>query len=199
MKAVGGKLRFKGDGDVKKKRPREKEEAEAGPQPRADEPFEVKVVAGTGRVTSSGTTVYGFETIFTEQLTVGDALIVSHPTTLVDETKVVRMVLSNTSISISSSFTTDLVSTVPFRFAKAPPPPKSDLDREAQQKKERLNQLGDAGVGTYASAGGSTFTYRVRKEGAAGGYKIVTESTGGSVSKSELLDMRAKKKGDRHC
>jgi hypothetical protein len=35
---------------------------------------------------------------------------------LQDETKVVRMVLSNVSIGISSSFSTDLISTTSFRY-----------------------------------------------------------------------------------
>ena len=40
----------------------------------------------------------------------------THPTSLVDEMKVVRMVVSNISISISSPFSTDLISTTPFRY-----------------------------------------------------------------------------------
>ena len=50
-----------------------------------------------------------------EELKVGDALIITHPTSLVDETKIVRMVLSNISVSISSAFSSDLVSTASFR------------------------------------------------------------------------------------
>lgn len=51
------------------------------------------------------------------QLTVGDAIMITHPTTLQEETKIVRMVLSNVSIGISSAFSTDLISTTPFRYA----------------------------------------------------------------------------------
>ena len=55
--------------------------------------------------------------------------------------------------------------------------------------------------GTYASGGGEKFVYRVKKEGAFGGYKIVTEdvSKGNAKSREELLDMRTKKKSDRFC
>ena len=57
--------------------------------------------------------------------------------------------------------------------------------------------------GTYAGAtedGSQVMTYRVRKAGAFGGYKIVTERVGGSsMSREALLNARAKKKADRFC
>ena len=98
---------------------------------------EIIVLPGTGRITTSGRlieqvatslpkyftlgiTVQGYETNFTEQLAPGDAIIVFHPTTLQDETKIVRMVLSATSIGISSSFSTDLISTTAFRCDDTP-------------------------------------------------------------------------------
>lgn len=62
-----------------------------------------------------GTTVHGHETNFMEQLAPGDAIIISHPTTFQDETKIVKMVLSNISIGISSAFSSDLITTTPFR------------------------------------------------------------------------------------
>lgn len=59
------------------KRPRaeEKEEKEES------EPVEVQVVTGTGRLTSSGTTIHGHYTEFMKQLSVGDAIIITHPST----------------------------------------------------------------------------------------------------------------------
>ena len=42
-------------------------------------------------------------------------------------------------------------------------------------------------------------TYRVKKEGAFGGYKIESQKLAGKVDRGELLDMRAKKKSDKHC
>jgi len=203
MKAIGGRLKFKGENaDLKKRKrvDREKEPAEKVEQLSAvEEPFEVKIEAGKGRITSSGVTVQGHETAFMDQLSVGDAIIITHPSTLADETKVVRMVLSNTSIGISSAFSRDLISTTEFRFVKAPKVAQ-DLEREQERKRERLQADEKAAVGTYASAGGSVFTYRVKKEGASGGYKIITESvSGGAKTRGELLDMRATKKADRHC
>lgn len=117
---------------------------------------------------------------------------------LQDETKIVRMVLSNISIGISSSFSSDLISTTAFRYIKAP---KDEVDEEALAR-ESLNKKHkgeEAAFGTYASAGGEKFVYRMKKKSAYGGYTVVTESSGGTKSREELLDMRKKKKSDRFC
>lgn len=76
---------------------------------------EIVILNGTGRITSSSTTIQGHGTKFIEELSPGDAIIVFHPTTLQEETKVVRMVLSPISIGISSAFSSDLISTTPFK------------------------------------------------------------------------------------
>lgn len=46
---------------------------------------------------------------------------------------------------------------------------------------------------------GETFTYRVKKPGAYGGWKIITEKTKRKMTREELLNERCKKKADRHC
>lgn len=81
---VRGKLSFKGDKSVvkvAKKRPIESEEKPAEKAVKSAEVEEIKIVPGTGRITSSGTTVHGHYTEFMNQLTPGDAIIVTHPTT----------------------------------------------------------------------------------------------------------------------
>jgi hypothetical protein len=204
MKAIGGRLKFKGDTKPKRKREDEAtkdyaERKQSGDEVQEEDLEVVKIETGMGRITSSGTTIYGHFTAFTDQLSVGDAIIVQHPQTLVEETKAVRMVLSNTSMSVSSGFSSDLVSTTAFKFAKAPKAAKADVDEEAARKREKAYHAEKEAVGTYASDGGTMFTYRVKKEGAAGGYRIVTERTSGEVTRGDLLDMRSKKKADRHC
>ena len=209
MKAVvGGRLKFKGDSSggaaAKPKRKRDEGSSISGGSSSkavdapgaAEELHDVTVQAGIGRFTSSGTTIHGFDTVFMDQLSVGDAIIISHPTSLCEETKVVRMVLSNVSISVSSPFSTDLISTTAFSFVKAPKTTKEEVAAQDQRKRERLHNDEKTAVGTYASDGGTQFVYRVKS---AGGYKIIKESTGGHVTRGELLDMRSKKKADRHC
>jgi hypothetical protein len=82
------------------------------------------------------------------------------------------------------------------RFIKAPKDEENEDEKERQAVFKR-NKAEEAAFGTYASQGGSKFTYRVKKESAFGGYKIVTESTDGALSREELLDKRTKKKSDR--
>lgn len=42
---------------------------------------DIQIQTGTGRITSSGTTIHGHYTDFMSQLSVGDAIIITHPTT----------------------------------------------------------------------------------------------------------------------
>lgn len=67
----------------------------------------------------------------------------------------------------------------------------------AQQALLRAHKTEEEAFGTYASKGGNVFNYRVKKAGAFGGYKIVSESTNGEKSREDLLDARTKKKSDR--
>jgi hypothetical protein len=97
---------------------------------------------GTGRITSSGTTIQGHSTKFLEELSPGDAIIIFHPTTLHEETKIVRMVLSSISIGISSAFSSDLISTTPFKFVFSyfPMCPHSSWIRFIKAPKEELDE-----------------------------------------------------------
>eukprot|EP00937_MAST-01D_sp_MAST-1D-sp2_P006639 g6639.t1 len=224
LSMCGGSLRLKGDGGAmlkvpttkhkkekkdkhkkkEKKSKKRKRERDGGSsealQPPAEE--ELKIVLGTGRFLSSGTTVQGRDTRFQAELAVGDALLVRHPTTLQEETRIVTMVLSQISISISSPFSTDLISAVPFHFVKAPPKLAADSIDAEQAKRQKRSEAEKQAFGTYAGGGavGETITYRRRKASAYGGYEIVTvQNTQGSLSREELLDMRCKHKADRNA
>lgn len=83
---VKGKLTFKGDSS---KTVKSKKRSADSDDPKVstvelktnDDSGEIKILSGTGRITSSGTTVHGHYTEFMNQLTPGDAIIVNHPTT----------------------------------------------------------------------------------------------------------------------
>jgi len=165
---------------------------------------------------------------FLQELSVGDAIIIQHPTSLVEETRIVRMVLSDVSAAISSPFSSDLVSSTAFYYIKAPPEEEDTSQKEASKKQKKATDEVLA-FGTYAGGteAGSQFTYRVKKSGAYGGYAIVKEvrahhgissacwlisaltscwcdlsmmqCSEGNMSREELLDKRSKRKGDRHC
>ncbi|TMW65500.1 hypothetical protein Poli38472_008142 [Pythium oligandrum] len=208
-KTVGGRLQLKGGVALKtkhkkkhksKKRERDEDDGDVTAT-RKQEEFKIEKRKGSGRILSSGTTVMGqLGTKFLQELHNGDAIIIKHPTTLVEETRIIRVVLSDVSCSISSAFSSDLVSSTPFQFIRAPPEEEDEQEKEKKKKRKRTADEA-AAFGTYAGGteAGTTFAYRVKKGGAYGGYAIVTERADSDRSREELLDMRAKKKGDRHC
>ncbi|CAM9683736.1 unnamed protein product [Chrysoparadoxa australica] len=182
---------------------------ESGAAPAEEEEFILDPITGTGRITTSGTAVTGYNTNFLSELSVGDAIIIQHPTSLVEETRIIKMVLSKTSMGLSSPFSGDLMSSTTFRYIK-PPKQATEDDGEAGEGKRRKlkTKEEDAAFGTYAgeaidpillASGGTKVVYRVKKAGAFGGYQIVTESADSNMSREELLDLRSGKKADRHC
>lgn len=86
-----------------------------------------------------------------------------------------NMVLSDVSISISSGFSSDLISTTTYHYIKAPPAAAGTSDSVEEKKLEKKRTAEVKAFGTYAggTAAGSEYTYRVRKQSAYGGYKIV--------------------------
>ncbi|CAM9326787.1 unnamed protein product [Ectocarpus sp. 6 AP-2014] len=219
----GGRLVFKG-GEVavssrgkkkdKLKRKRERAQAKAaaastgeaaaaggaaagGQQDEEEAEEEMRPVSGTGRITSSGTAVHGHEAKFMDELHSGDAILITHPTTLREETRIIKMVLSNMSISISSPFSSDLISTTNFRYIKAPRLEVSAETKAEERKKRKVQQEEDSAFGTYAGAGGKRLVYRERTP--AGNYRIIETTVDEAMTREEMLDMRATKKADRHC
>lgn len=169
--------------------------AEGGKQDAFSEE-EMRPVSGAGRITSSGTAVQGHEAKFMDELHAGDAILITHPTTLREETRIVKMVLSNMSIGISSPFSSDLISTTKFRFIKAPRLEMSAASK-AEDSKRRKTQEEDSAFGTYAGEGGKRLVYRERTP--AGNYRIIERTVDEAMSREQMLDMRATKKADRHC
>jgi len=152
---------------------------------------EIIIREGAGRICSSSTTIQGNNTKFQTELAVGDAIIVTHPTTLQQETKIVRMVLSDVNIGISSAFSSDLISMTTFKYIKAP---KDEIDEKIKLKNETKQKIENEAMafGSYANS------YRVKKEGAFGGYQIIKE-TNNNKSRGDLLNDRMRKNSDKYC
>uniref|UniRef100_A0AAV1U8S8 Uncharacterized protein n=1 Tax=Peronospora matthiolae TaxID=2874970 RepID=A0AAV1U8S8_9STRA len=215
-RTVGGKLTLKGGVPLKptKKRKHTKKQAKSqeGATPEhtsshssghtVASTYDLVKIRGSGRLLSSGTTLMGqVGTKFLQELKVGDALVIQHPTSLVDETRIVRMVLSDVSASVSSAFSSDLVSSTPFYYIRAPPADEKHEGEELEARTKKRQKDEETAFGTYAGGTekGGQLTYRVKKSGAYGGYAIVKEDASEERSREDLLDIRAKKKGDRHC
>ncbi|CEG46480.1 Protein of unknown function DUF1754, eukaryotic [Plasmopara halstedii] len=210
-KTIGGKLQLKGGISLKantshkhkkkSKHDSKKREFDATVSTPAKS-FELVKLRGSGRILSSGTTLMGqVGTKFLQELHVGDAIVIHHPTSLTEETRIVRMVLSDVSASVSSALSSDLVSSTSFYYIKAPPKGVEEEEDEQEKHKKKRKMDEEIAFGTYAGGTekGGQYTYRVKKSGAFGGYTIVKESAEVERSREELLDIRAKKKGDRHC
>ena len=152
-----------------------------------------QISQGQGTITTSSTVVTGHGTSFKTQLHVGDALLAQ--TSKGEEMRVIKMVLSPISISISSAFTTDLKTPTQFKYINKP----RDVTRESQAKvaKARMEQeeVEQRAMGTYGNKG--EITYRERTE--HGSYRIKREQATTDMTRSDLLSVRAKKKSDRYC
>jgi len=152
-----------------------------------------QISQGQGTITTSSTVVTGHGTSFKTQLHVGDALLAQ--TSKGEEMRVIKMVLSPISISISSAFTTDLKTPTQFKYINKP----RDVTRESQAKvaKARMEQeeVEQRAMGTYGNKG--EIIYRERTE--HGSYRIKREQAATDMTRSDLLSVRAKKKSDRYC
>ena len=157
-------------------------------------------IDGQGRLLTSGSTVYGKETMFFRQVKIGDALLVKHPASLKEEVRVVKLILSDISISLSSAFSSDLISNQSYCILKKPQLSKkareAQAKQEAQEKLDKQDNVSNSAYGTYGNTG-SKITMRVKCGSAFGGYKIVTVNADKKLSRSEMLDLRCKAKGDR--
>lgn len=156
-------------------------------------PKSPQISQGQGTITTSSTVVTGHGTSFKTQLHVGDALLAR--TSRGEEMRVIKMVLSPISISISSAFSADLKTPTPFKYINKP----RDVAREshATAAKARMEQeeVEQRAMGTYGNKG--EIVYRERTE--HGSYRIKREQATTDMTRSDLLSVRAKKKSDRYC
>jgi hypothetical protein len=181
-------------------------------QQQQQQPQLPQIQQGKGKITTSGTVVMGFDTVFEKQLAVGDALLVVIPgQDEEEEMRVITMRLSNTSLNLSSAFSKNLTTPTVFRWI---PKPRNAIKEKqqaaAQAQLLQHEQDTHAFGGTYAST--QELVFREKTE--TGSYRIKREAivigNGGAASSSaaqqqqqpsrgDLLYMRAKKTSDKYC
>ena len=161
-----------------------------------DTPTEVspQMKEGTGSITTSQNVCQGHGTVFKNQLRAGDA-IVARTKAGAEEMRVVTMVLSNVSISLSSPFSTDLSTPTSFRYICKPRNDKKERAVKAQRARREQEEVETRAMGTYG--GNQEIIYREKT--AQGGYRIRKERATTEMSRSDLMDIRSKKKSDRYC
>ncbi|GAX27419.1 hypothetical protein FisN_23Hu117 [Fistulifera solaris] len=145
---------------------------------------------GIGQITSSGTVIMGHGTSFMNTLSVGDAILVQIDENSPPEMRVITMCLSNTSINLSSSFSRSLTTPTSFQYIRKPK--VSGQSRAAKTKLEQDDHERASGF-----QGSNVLVYRESTE--TGSYRIKKETVAGDVSRTHLLEMRAKKKSDKYC
>lgn len=152
-----------------------------------------QISLGQGTITTSSTVVTGHGTSFKTQLHVGDALLVR--TSRGEEMRVIKMVLSPISISISSAFSNDLKTPTQFKYINKPRDVARESYAKAAKARKEQEEVEQRAMGTYGSKG--EIVTRVRTE--HGSYRIEREQATTDMSRSDLLSLRAKKKSDRYC
>jgi len=200
----GGKLVFKGEKPKSKKKskkikvaasssqlepasanPAAAREQEAG-KPASDQP---KIVKGKGTITTSSNVVSGYGTAFNKQLHQGDAIMAD------GEMRVVKMVLSPVSISISSAFSSDLRTPTEYQYISKPRDVASETANKLAKKRREQEEIETRAMGTYGAK--NEIVYRERTE--HGSYRIKREQATTDMTRSDLLSYRASKKSDRYC
>ncbi len=157
------------------------------------------IQSGTGKITTSGTVVTGHGTKFQSELGVGDAILVG------DEMRVITMRLSDTSLNLSSAFSTSLKEPTKFRFVAKP----KNKQQEAQAARQKQHQEASAvqrnafdiygknsSSSNNSSSSSNVFTYREKTE--TGSYRVKQQATS-STSRTDLLALRSKKTSDKYC
>ena len=127
---------------------------------------------GKGKIIVSGATVKGESTKFSNEVKAGDALGILHPATEVEEIKIVRFVLNDSHLSVSSAFSSSITESVPYFCIRQDSKNQSEQER-AVLRKEKRRKVIETATGT-----------RVHE------YKS-------NLTREQLLDMRINRTGDR--
>ncbi|GMH57859.1 hypothetical protein TrST_g5889 [Triparma strigata] len=149
---------------------------------------------GVGHVLHSGSVVTGLETKFQRQLSPGDALILQNPSTGKDEMRVIRLIVSDTNLSLSSGYTfSGGGGSSRYWYVSAPKAEKTEEEREREQASQ-FNLTSDKASGATGNG-----TVEIRVKNGSGGYNLIREKVKEGMSREEMLGMRTKKKSDKFC
>ena len=162
-------------------------------------PPSAKVVSLSGRVVVSGLTVQGLDTKFKEEIELGDTLIILNPQTHVEESRLVTAVLTNRSITIDQPLSSDFVSTVEAKVRKDSETiiQKSDIKRIKKEDDVDDEKILKEAFEEKLENQQTHFSYQERT--GMWGYRTVTQLVDEQLTRSDLLDRRAKKVHDKYC
>ena len=202
---LGGKLKLKGASEGKKRKKRDKmpmpapedgdDDGDEAALAAAAAEYSAAPVAGTGKITSSGVVLAGHGTAFSSELSVGDTLLVTvvdrYRNTETNESRRINMVLGATSVNVEAPFTCDLTAPTSFMYVRRAPDIDAIRAARAEERKKAKRAVEEAQEVTYKVLKADAGPWKV--------WKTVTEKVEGGVTREEMLDRRAREKGDKHC
>jgi hypothetical protein len=148
---------------------------------------------GTGKITTSGTVVTGYDTIFEKEVATGDALMCVLGNGQ-DELRVITMRLSNQSLNLSSAFSISLKTPTSFQYIRKP----RDMAKERRDAQNKQNETREQQeMHSFDLYSSEKMVYREKTE--TGSYRIKNELVQDGKSRGDLLYMRAKKTSDKYC
>lgn len=187
-----GKLKLKGSHNEKLK-----------PKKKSKKEIKIKdnittIEDGTGHITSKGIDVQGYKTNFTEELKVGDSIIIFAEINGSYDSRTVTEIRSDRSAVISSPFINNISGQIPFRIKSTTYSVgektlhnKEDDDLSIIEKQERLNRIIHKDIS-------SKVVYRVKTGSTYQTKQKVFENS--NMTAEERLDMRSKLSGrDKFC
>ncbi|ORM40813.1 uncharacterized protein BXIN_2260 [Babesia sp. Xinjiang] len=142
----------------------------------------VREVEGSGRIVSSGNTIQGFGTKFTEEVAIGDTITVKHPLSNANEERKVDIILSNRALCLNDAFSSDLITTSVYVIRKKEPEGDSAQD-EGLPKVETKK----------------TSTITLREKTGMWSYKTTTKVVKAEMSAEDRLNERVKHSRDKYC
>ena len=140
----------------------------------SEDDVELEKKIGSGKIIVSGTTVTGINTKFKHEIKVGDIIGITNQLSKDDEVKIVRFILSDTNLSISSEFSNNFVECIPYFYINQRKIKQTKEEEAMERESKRLK--------TIESATGKHISASLK-----------------NLSREELLDLRVHKSGDRRC
>lgn len=153
----------------------------------------MKKLKGSGTVAVSGSIVTGRSTSFKSQIRPGDAVILRNPSSGKDEMRVVTAVVSDTSLSVSSTFPFGGGSGFDYWFVNRPRHGDDAKDRDGLREGS-LQEATDKACGVSKDG-----VVEIRVKNNSGGYKIIKEMVGEGLNREDMIEMRSKRKSDKYC
>lgn len=148
---------------------------------------------GTGSITTSGPVVTGHGTRFENEIDVGDAILVEVNDS--QEMRVVTMRLSNISLNLSSPFSISIKLPTEYHFIRKPKDHSKIRDLKQSKIVEEMKERERHSYDKYNST--TELVYREKTE--SGSYRIRREGLAKDATRTDLLEMRSKKKHDKYC